>query len=106
MSILLCTLWYEAKPWMQNDFAEMHTAKGASQRRMARAALQFGVRELAHAARVSTNTIARLERGERLYPQTLAKIRAACERAGVEFLADNGAGAGIRVASQSSRAVG
>lgn len=67
------------------------------QSRMARAAVGWGVRELAAAAAVSPDTIARLERGETLYPRTLAAIRAALEAAGVEFIAENGGGAGVRL---------
>ncbi len=65
--------------------------------RMARAALNLGVRELAAAADVSTNTITRLERGESLYPRTVEAIRTALESAGVEFIAENGGGAGVRL---------
>lgn len=68
-----------------------------AQCRMARAALGLGVRELAGAASVSPNTIARLERGEDLKPATLSAIRAALEAAGVEFIAENGGGAGVRL---------
>jgi transcriptional regulator with XRE-family HTH domain len=68
-----------------------------AQCRMARAALDLGVRELAGAAAVSTNTITRLERGESLHPRTAAVIRAALEAAGVEFIAENGGGPGVRL---------
>jgi transcriptional regulator with XRE-family HTH domain len=61
---------------------------------MARAALQIGVRELAESAKVSTNTITRLERGEELMPRTVAAIRAALEAAGIEFI--NGTGVKLR----------
>jgi transcriptional regulator with XRE-family HTH domain len=64
---------------------------------MARAALELGVREIAERAGVSTNTITRLERGEALYPRTLAAIRAALEAAGVEFIDPNGGGPGVRL---------
>ncbi|WP_228391481.1 helix-turn-helix domain-containing protein [Komagataeibacter medellinensis] len=64
---------------------------------MARAGLNLGVRELAELAQVSTNTITRLERGESLYPRTVEAIRAALEAAGVEFIAENGGGAGVRL---------
>ena len=64
---------------------------------MARAALQLGVRELAAAAKVSPTTITRLERGEGAYPRTLAAIRAALESAGLEFITENGGGAGVRL---------
>ena len=50
-----------------------------AQCRMARAALELGVRDLAQAAQVSTNTVTRLERGEALQPRTVAAIRAALE---------------------------
>lgn len=68
-----------------------------AQCRMARAALQLGVREIAALAEVSPNTIARLERGESLYPRTVEAIRAALESAGVEFIAENGGGPGVRL---------
>ena len=69
----------------------------AIQSRMARAALGWGVRQLAAAARVSPDTIARLERGETLYPRTLDAIRMALETAGVDFIAENGGGPGVRL---------
>ena len=69
----------------------------AAQCRMARAALQLGVRELAAMARVAPATISRLERGEVLYPRTLEAIRAALEAAGVEFIPENGGGVGVRL---------
>lgn len=64
---------------------------------MARAGLGLGVREVALRAKVSTNTITRLERGEALYPRTLEAIRAALEAAGVEFIDKNGGGPGVRL---------
>lgn len=67
------------------------------QSRMARVALSWGVRDLAAAAKVSPNTIARLERGETLYPRTLGAIQAALEAAGVEFIPENGGGVGVRL---------
>jgi transcriptional regulator with XRE-family HTH domain len=67
------------------------------QSRMARAATGMGVRDLAKAAGVSPDTIARLERGEQMRPSTLAAIRAALENKGVEFIAENGGGAGVRL---------
>lgn len=70
---------------------------------MARAALNLGVRDVAEAAGVSTNTITRLERGEELLPRTVADIRAAFEAAGVIFL-DEGestdGGPGVRLAKR------
>ena len=60
---------------------------------MARAALNIGVRELADAADVSPNTIARLERGEALHRRTLAHVQGALEAQGVAFLTPEVGGA-------------
>lgn len=62
---------------------------------MARAATGLGVRDLAEAAGLSPNTVARLERGEDLKESTVAAIRAALEAAGVVFLPENGNGPGV-----------
>jgi transcriptional regulator with XRE-family HTH domain len=67
------------------------------QSRMARAALSLGVRELAAAAKVSTDTVARFERGEELKERTIDAIRRALEDAGVEFIDENGGGPGVRL---------
>jgi hypothetical protein len=48
--------------------------------------------------RPATKTIADFERGAREpYPRTLEDVRAALEQAGVEFIAENGGGAGVRL---------
>jgi transcriptional regulator with XRE-family HTH domain len=67
----------------------------SEQCRMARAALGISVRKIAEMARVSTNTITRLERGERLQERTLDAIRAAFEARGAEFT--NGDQPGVRI---------
>ena len=64
---------------------------------MARAALGLGVRELATLSYVAQATVSRLERGEVLRPATVASIRAALEQAGIEFIAENGGGVGVRL---------
>ncbi|ATI12307.1 helix-turn-helix domain-containing protein [Acetobacter pomorum] len=64
---------------------------------MARAAIGWGVRDLAKEAGVSPDTIARLERGEELKPSTIEAICSALEAAGVEFIPENGGGAGVRL---------
>jgi transcriptional regulator with XRE-family HTH domain len=69
----------------------------ATQCKMARAALDLGVRELAMLASVSPDTIARLERGEPLRERTIAAIRTALESAGVIFVEENGEGPGVRL---------
>ncbi|WP_136621850.1 MULTISPECIES: helix-turn-helix domain-containing protein [Mesorhizobium] len=70
----------------------------AIQCKMARVALGWGVRELAEVAQVATQTITRLEKGDRLKAKTVAAIRAAFEAAGIEFIAQNGGGPGVRLA--------
>ena len=64
---------------------------------MARAAVGWGVRDLAREAKVSTDTIARLERGESLKLATIETVRTALEAAGVEFIEQNGGGPGVRL---------
>lgn len=63
---------------------------------MARVALGWGTRELAKRAEVSPDTIARLERGERLRENTVMSIKEAFEQAGLEFIPENGGGVGVR----------
>lgn len=63
--------------------------------RMARAALGLGVRELAAAAKVSIDTVARFERGELLKERTVEALQRALEAAGVEFT--NGDQPGVRL---------
>lgn len=69
----------------------------AIQSKMARAAIGWGVRELAKAASVSVDTVSRLERGEELMPRTVQAIRTALESAGVIFIDQNGNGPGVRL---------
>ena len=65
--------------------------------KMARAALGLGIRELASVSDTSTDTILRFERGEGLRRRTVEAIRSALEAAGVEFIPENGGGAGVRL---------
>lgn len=62
--------------------------------RMARAALRIGVRDLAKLADVAPMTISRLENGQSGgHADTLRKLCAALEQAGVEFITtDRGEG--------------
>ncbi|MCB1350039.1 MAG: helix-turn-helix transcriptional regulator [Maritimibacter sp.] len=73
----------------------------AVQCKMARAALGLGVRELAADAKISPNTVTRFERGDELKASTVATIRKALEDAGVEFIPENGGGAGVRLAKKA-----
>ena len=68
-----------------------------AQVRAARALLGLKREELAEASGVPVRTVARLELGEGA-PQrrTLEAIRTALEAAGVEFVPENGGGAGVR----------
>jgi transcriptional regulator with XRE-family HTH domain len=66
--------------------------------KMARTALDLGVRDLARLAEVSPDTVARFERGEELKEKTVDGIRRALETAGVQFIAENGGGPGVRLA--------
>ena len=83
------------------NYSQQKTEQGydlnATQCKMARAATGLGVRDLAKLASVSPDTVARLERGETIRENTIAAIRAALEQAGVEFIAENGGGAGVRL---------
>ena len=65
--------------------------------RMARAALGLGVRELAAAAKVSVDTVARFERGDELKERTIEALQRTLEAAGVEFIDENGGGPGVRL---------
>jgi transcriptional regulator with XRE-family HTH domain len=69
-----------------------------SQCRAARGLLGWSQSDLSKASKTATKTIADFERGAREpYPRTLEDVRAALEQAGVEFIAENGGGAGVRL---------
>jgi hypothetical protein len=76
---------------------------GPSQSRMARGALEWGIRDLARAALVSHDTIVRFERGEELKDKTVDSIREAFERNGVIFIPENGGGPGVRLARRAAK---
>ena len=64
---------------------------------MARAALKWGVRDVAREAKVSPATVTRIEADHPANTSTVAAIRAALEAAGVIFVAENGEGPGVRL---------
>jgi transcriptional regulator with XRE-family HTH domain len=65
---------------------------------MARAALNWTVRELAEATSLHRNTISNIETGKYLGDErSLATIERALSRAGIEFIDENGGGAGVRL---------
>jgi transcriptional regulator with XRE-family HTH domain len=54
--------------------------------------------QLADSAQVAVATLADFETGRRQpHPRTIAAIRTALESAGVEFIPENGGGAGVRL---------
>lgn len=66
--------------------------------RMARAALGWGVRELAKEAGIAANTVSRFENGSGARPETLTAIQKVLEKAGVVFIPpDERNGPGIRI---------
>jgi transcriptional regulator with XRE-family HTH domain len=78
----------------------------SDQIRGARAILRLSQADLAKAASLSLETIKRLEamQGElKVRLDTLMRIKEALERAGVEFIPENGGGAGVRLAKRGRR---
>jgi hypothetical protein len=76
-------------------------ATRASQLRMARAAVRWGVRELAGKAGVAVNTVARIENGADAKQSTMDALQRALEAAGVEFT--NGDRPGVRLIRPAER---
>ena len=73
--------------------------------RAGRAIIDWSREALAVKAGTTARTLARLENGENIArASTLAAIRAALEAAGVEFIPENGGGAGVRLAKRSDTA--
>ena len=73
----------------------------AAQIRMARAALQWGVRDLAAKSGITANTITRIENGSDAKASTLDALRRALQEGGVIFIEENGGGAGVRLRKPS-----
>jgi transcriptional regulator with XRE-family HTH domain len=69
-----------------------------AQVRMARAALNWTVRDLAEATSLHRNTITNIETGKYVGDEaSLATIETVLNRAGVEFIDENGGGRGVRL---------
>ena len=69
-----------------------------AQVRMARAALNWTVRDLAEATSFHRNTITNIETGKYVGDEaSLATIETVLNRAGVEFIDENGGGRGVRL---------
>ena len=72
----------------------------SAQMRAARALLRWSALDLAEASKVGVATIRRVEVVDGEIPVTLANeaaLRRALEAAGVEFIDENGGGAGVRL---------
>jgi hypothetical protein len=70
--------------------------------RAARELLGWPEWKLAHRAGCCMRTLRAFEdQTHRVRPATLARLRAALDEAGVEFIAENGGGAGVRLAAAS-----
>lgn len=73
-----------------------------AQSRAARGLLDWSQTELAAKSNLSESTVRDFEKGRRLPTvNNLAAIRRALEDAGVQFIAENGGGAGVRLARPS-----
>lgn len=69
-----------------------------AQSRAARGLVEWSQDQLAFAAHLGTSTIRDFEKGRRVPTHNnLAAIRRALEAAGVEFIPENGGGAGVRM---------
>ena len=75
------------------------------QLRAARALTGLSQAEVAEAAGVSVPTLKRAESGGpiKVTKETIAQIAKALEKAGVEFIPENGGGAGVRLAKRGKR---
>ncbi len=76
----------------------------SEQIRAARMFLRWEQKDLAEASRVSLATIKRLEArpgAMQANDSTLTALQRALEEAGVEFIAENGGGAGVRLRRQA-----
>ena len=75
----------------------------SAQLRMARAALNWTVRDLAQATGLHRNTITNIEVGRYAGDQkSLELVVAVLRKAGVEFIEENGGGAGVRLRKRSA----
>ena len=65
--------------------------------KMARAALGWGIRDLADAADIATSTVSRFEAEQNINLSSLNAMKEALEKAGVQFIPENGGGPGVRL---------
>ena len=74
--------------------------------KMARAALGWGIRDLAQKAGIAANTVTRFENGGDALNETLAKIKLAFEAGGLVFIPENGGGDGVRFRERRQKTSG
>jgi transcriptional regulator with XRE-family HTH domain len=77
----------------------------AIQLKMARAAVGWGVRELAKKAGVTANTVTRIENGADAKQSTMDRLQHALEAAGIEFIQENGGGPGVRLRKRPQKRI-
>lgn len=78
----------------------------SEQIRAARMLLRWEQRDLAEASGISLPSVKRLETQPgplSAQERTLTELRKALEKAGVEFIPENGGGAGVRLAKRTKR---
>ncbi len=73
-----------------------------AQVRMARAALGWGVRDVAKRAGIAANTVSRYENGADAMGETLLKLQRTFEKAGITFIDENDEGPGVRLKKQGT----
>ncbi len=65
--------------------------------KMARAALGWGVRDLAEEADVAVSTVSRFEAEQNINLSSMTAMKEALENGGVQFIPENGGGPGVRL---------
>jgi len=100
-ALMIRPAWSQELSWRQNryyvNFYLDHVQMNAVQLRMARAAVGWGVRELAKRAGVTANTVTRIELGADAKQSTIDALRRTLEAAGIEFIPQDGGGPGVRL---------
>jgi transcriptional regulator with XRE-family HTH domain len=72
---------------------------------MARAAVGWGVRDLAKKAGVTANTVTPIENGADAKQSTMDRLQHVLETAGIEFIQENGGGPGVAYESRTRKRV-
>jgi transcriptional regulator with XRE-family HTH domain len=99
-------MWYSVQIDIDRDIVNTYLDRvqmTPEQLKMARAALGWGVRDLAKKADITANTISRIENGADAKQSTIIALTRALEAGGVQFIEENGGGAGVRLKKPKSR---